>query len=53
MILGGSKRRLRAFRDLGALLLGNGRIDVEHERVGVRIVAENGSIYHEPPLQQF
>ena len=39
--LGGSKRRLRAFRDLGALLLGNGRIDVEHERVGVRMLGHD------------
>ena len=39
--LGGGKRRLRAFRDLGALLLGNGRIDVEHERVGVRMLGHD------------
>ena len=34
--LGGRERRLGALRDLGALLLGNGRVDVQHERIGVR-----------------
>ena len=34
--LGGRERRLGALRDLGALLLGDGRVDVQHERVGVR-----------------
>ena len=34
--LGGRECRLGALRDLGALLFGDGRIDVQHERVGVR-----------------
>ena len=34
--LGGRESRLGAFRDLGALLLGDRRVDVQHERVGVR-----------------
>ena len=39
--LGGRERRLGALRDLGALLLGDGRIDVQHERVGVRDLGDD------------
>ena len=39
--LGGGERRLGALRDLGALLLGDRGVDVQHERVGVRDLGDD------------
>ena len=48
--LGGRECRLGALRYLGAFLFGDGRIDVEHERVGVRDLGndERNALRHTP-----